>query len=181
MRKIIVFLILLAVFFSFAYAQEISVVRSIPQITSTNQEFKVSLQANIVSGDPSGLIISETIPQGWAIVKSDDCVINQSARLVKCLTYGQNLEKSLSYTLKSPSTKPSGPAVISGQWKTLTTSGNVEGGMLEIVEPLVPAVQPEAKPPTAPDYTLLIILGVVAIIVGIIAFAFLRKKKAEKR
>lgn len=101
---LLAFLVLLS---GLASAQAIAINRTIAPITQTNQEFQVTLTINAGSADPSGLIISETIPQQWTIVRADDsCVINQTKRLIKCVTYGENIANALHYTLKSPATNP---------------------------------------------------------------------------
>lgn len=135
MKKSVFIALAFVLLASIAAAEEVSITRSIPQITSPNQEFKVSLHIEVTGADPSGLIISETIPEGWQIVGAQSsCIVNNETRLIKCVLYG-DLGTPLAYTLKSPQSKGAPEAVILGEWKTLTASGQVKGGLLKIAEP----------------------------------------------
>ncbi len=168
MKSIIIFSIVVLMLVSVISAQEISVTRSVPQI-GAGERFTVSLSINVQSGDPSGLIISETIPEGWEITSADgDCNINKDKRLIKCLTYGENIQKTLNYQLQAPSEKAQ-PAVVTGDWKTLTESGQITGdSFLDIAE--------VETPPTTDNTLLLAIAAIVVIIIAIIIWKLKSKK-----
>ncbi|HIH10479.1 MAG TPA: hypothetical protein HA254_07485 [Candidatus Diapherotrites archaeon] len=190
MKNIALTLIFLVAIAAAGYAGDITVTRSVPQITALNQEFTVLLQANAEAGDPSGIIISETIPQEWGIISAESaCNINEAKRLVKCVLYGENIDKILHYNLKAPAKAPEKAAAISGEWKTLSDSGAITGGMLMITPPQAapPAAKdtqeaaPQEKPPAQDNTLLMALAAVIILLLAAIALQVSKGKKGEKK
>ncbi len=153
-------------------AQQVTVTRSVSAITGVDQEFSVRLHVQVQSGDPSGIILSEQIPSGWAIIRADSaCNINSSKQLIKCVAYGTSISSPLQYTLKSPAIAPAQSSVITGTWQTLTGQGPITGGILQIQKPaMVPDQNANAAPmPPAPVDNNLLYMGIGALAVLAVA------------
>jgi len=187
MNRLLAAVFALAVISAAAYAEEISVARGVPSAIALSQQFDVSLGVALNGNDPSGIIITEEIPEGWEIIGSDDCVVNEEQRIVKCLAYGENITAVMKYRLRAPAQKPAETAAITGTWKTLTSEGNVGGGALDIIGQAQPEEngQPPAETPAGEDNFLLLAgIGIAAILlVALIAIVLVlgRRKKKGKR
>lgn len=167
------------------FVTAISVERSIEGKVLSGEEIKIEIAIELEYAEPSSMIVTEEIPEGWEVVNSLPNV-NEFEGTIKWLLYGSKLKDSmkLRYTLKAPADFEE-TVSLSGQWQTLTEKAVVTGekdimkaepAPVEPQEPDEPMVIDEPEVEEAQDYTLYI-LGAIVLIVLIGAVAFVLKKK----
>jgi hypothetical protein len=173
LNKKILFIFALTIMFSSIAFAEISVERKTEAVLP-GEETEITLTIGLGGEEPSSLIITEDIPDGWELVEEGSGT--QFGSKLKFLLYDVTLKdgKKVTYSLKAPQNFSLAQAVF-GQWKTLEASGIVEGdGVIKLAQS-----EPEPVPePEQQGFDMnLLIIGGIAVVIILLIMLVLKKKK----
>ena len=171
-------IVLFLMLFSFASALEpITVERQMAETAKAGETIQVTLNLKFIGETPSGVIVTEFVPEGWEITGSLPAFTEFEGK-VSWLLYGDDVKNSsIVYELKVPENFKQ-PQLIEGSWETLTESELISGDAM-----LIPKTEAgdkdKEKDKTEPpaDYTLFILAGIVIIILAVIVAVVVIKKK----
>ncbi|MBU2100677.1 hypothetical protein KKG83_07455 [Candidatus Micrarchaeota archaeon] len=176
----LIFLIAFLMLLSFVSAlAPITVERQLPETVKAGDTIQVKLNMKFTGETPSGIIITEFIPEGWEITSALPAFTEFEGK-ISWLLYGEDVKNSsIIYELKVPENF-SKPELIQGSWETLNTSELISGDGILIPKQETTTNGDKDKdknePPPA-DNTLYIIAGIVIIVLAIIIAVVVIKKK----
>lgn len=170
-------LIAFIMLFSFVSALEpITVERELPKTAEAGETIQVTLTMKFIGEIPSGIIITEIVPEGWEITGSLPA-FTEFENNVSWLLYGDNIKNSsIIYELKVGETF-NNPQMIQGHWETLTESELISGDKILIPKTEETKDNTKEKETAPQDYTILIIIGIGIIVLASIITVFAIKKK----
>lgn len=127
---------------SFTGAQQVAGTRNLPSFYNPGSTATVSININVdESNVPSGLIVAETPPSGWAIINSLPPYESATAGTYKWVFYGGEVtDRTITYTVNIPVTS-TGDQVFSGKVEYLDSgatyiSDNIQGDTITTSTPL---------------------------------------------
>jgi len=167
----------------FAELAPISVEREMASEILPGQTMQVKLHVAFIGEKPSGIIITENIPQGWEIKSSIPAATNFEG-YSSWLIYGDNVKDStIVYELKAPADF-NDFAVLDGFWETLASSDKIQGtGIINLKKDPAAPQQPQSQTQAQDNALLYAAAGIAVVVVLIIAFVLVsgRKKKPEEK
>lgn len=159
---------------------DITVTRDLPETATPGSEVTVNLKLDIISGETSGIIVMENVPDGWSVSSiSNEGSFDSDTEEIKWLIYAEKIEsQTLSYIAVAPSK--------AGEYKFNGTCTSLEEGVGDITGNEKISVEVGANESVrevkgdgeGEGYDMKFIIGIIALIVVIILmFIFMKKKK----
>ncbi len=177
--RIILLLMVFLVIFSTAFAelQPINIKREIAETVKPGETIQLKINLKFIGEKPSGIIITEYLPQGWEITSALPKETKFKDK-VSWLLYGEEVKDStIVYELKAPSNLIE-PVSLRGEWETLTEKGLIEGDMVvNITQESAPGPPAPSIPPQQDNTMLYVGVAIIVVLLVIIVAVMLKKKK----
>jgi len=157
------------------YGESITVSRDIPKTADISSEVTVSLKMDVASKDVSGVVVRETIPEGWSASSvSNEGSFDPDAREIKWIIYGSMETKTLSYNALAPPNE--GEYAFNGTYTTLEEGvGETAGNYKITIKAKETAPVPEEKKEDN-GYNKILMWAAAVIVVVVIVFVLIKLK-----